>query len=69
MLLSELFKIMVNELTFVGFRRGDGPALGLPGHLKFFQGHFVFRRDTVGYFRGRSGHLSLWNLGLRTKNV
>jgi len=22
----------------------------LPDHLKFFQGHFVFQRDTVGYF-------------------
>jgi len=27
--------------------------LGLPDHLKFFQGHFVFHRDTVGYFRAR----------------
>ena len=27
--------------------------LGLPGHLQFFQEHFVFLRDTVGYFHGR----------------
>jgi len=27
--------------------------VGLPDHLKFFQGHFVSQRDTVGYFHGR----------------
>ena len=26
---------------------------GLPEHLKFFQLHFVFQRDTVGYFHWR----------------
>ena len=50
------------------------PMVGLPDHLKFFQGHFVFRRDTVGgilsYFHGvqqeeeRNGHF----LGNWTKN-
>jgi len=29
-------------------------GLGLPDHFIFFQGHFVFQRDTVGYFHGRS---------------
>jgi len=43
--------------------------LGLPDHSKFFQGHFVFQRDTVGYFRGRNGHFLPWKLGLRIKNV
>jgi len=27
--------------------------LGFQDYLKFFQGHFVFQRDTVGYFHGR----------------
>ena len=44
--------------------------LGLPDHWKFFQGHFVFHRDTMGYFRerlqgGRNGHLPP---GIGTKN-
>jgi len=46
--------------------KGQGAPLGLPDHLKFFQGHFVFQRDTVGYFRKRlqekrNGHFALWN--------
>jgi len=27
--------------------------VGLPDHLKLFQGHFVFQRDAVSYFRER----------------
>jgi len=26
------------------------PLIGLPDNLKFFQGHFVFQIDTMGYF-------------------
>jgi len=44
--------------------------LGLPGHLKFFQGHFVFQRDTVGYFHGRprEGQIGHFPPGSWTKN-
>jgi len=40
--------------------------------LELFQGHYVFQRGTVGYFRerlqgGRNGHLAPWRLGIRTK--
>jgi len=46
--------------------------LGLPDHLKFFQGHFVFQRDTVGYFheRPQEGRIGPFAqaIGLRTKN-
>ena len=36
---------------FANFTKGS--YLGLPDHLKLFQGHFVFQRDTVGYFHER----------------
>ena len=40
--------------------------------LELFQGHYVFQKDAVGYFRerlqgGRNGHLAPWKLGIRIK--
>jgi len=45
-------------------------VIGLPDHLKFFQGHFVFQRDTVGYFTGRpqEGRIGYFPHGNLTKN-
>jgi len=42
----------------------------LPDHLKFFQGHFVFQRDRVGYFHGRpqGGERAISPLEIGTKN-
>jgi len=47
--------------------------VGLPDHLKLFQGHFAFQADTVGYFDGRlqggkTGICPALELGQRTKN-
>ena len=48
-------------------------ALGLPDNLKYFQGHFVFQRGTVGYIHGRPqkgwiGHFPP-AMGQRTQNL
>ena len=39
--------------------------LGLPDHLNVFQRHFVFQRETVGYFHGRpqGGKIGIFSLG------
>jgi len=38
---------------FFSFAIAKATPLGLPDHLKIFQGRFVFQRDTVDYFRER----------------
>jgi len=37
----------------------------LPDHLKFFQGHFVSQRDTVGYFHVRPQERPVATGGIR----
>jgi len=40
-------------------------SLGLPDNLKFFQGHFVSQRDTVGYFHGHPQERPVATWGIR----
>jgi len=48
-------------------------SAGLPDHMKFFQGHFVFQRDRVGFFHTfmgvrRRGETDICPPGNWTKN-
>jgi len=47
--------------------------VGLPDHFKFFQEHFGFQRDAVGYFHWRPREVPIGHfppaIGLRTENL